>query len=942
MAEPTFFQWQNPVLLRTIYPRRNRKLAHFLIFCKAMDLWEEHKDKEVEERDREEYIAERDQALMTAYKSYKTNYAYFTNEDVRTHYAAYKLTDEAELAPIRDMHAALKKYLPSYGNVRKEINLIAWYVSSWQQMTDKLKEEQKRLKRRLELLAAGHKDRLVVTQQLSKLEEVTLPIREEEHKRLVQFVSAYNKIDKRKREFYKARETAEKDVKSLRTRLEANHTPLRRLEVRCRELSADVARLRTLPKPDVFKGYFEIEDIFDQLRRDFPEADSAVIDVVRGLHRRLAAELRSLKGLEVARSRIGNYLDELKGHYDRFLKEVNRLEAELRGAADPAQGGEKQGRLVKLRDTGLKAVEMELDRLSDYHVALTYSGKTQTELTPAIQKKEAELQDVQKRLSDVQKQVKALEEEFEAKQGILKMEEIDYLVRFRPEQQPVTIRDIVRTKLEKYKERMEERINPDLPEDPVQQDLLNLQIQQELLEEIVQRFLTKPGEFPLWVQYMVIHFSGMRYQTAHGSWADPKDLLKTLRLPERDRWFRGLKTDVVDALSQERLSAYEAPDPARSPKLALTTDQRWKEKIATHMRELALPHKRREALSELLADEESYEIDSMSPAEALEALKVLRAGKDGKAGLPDWMWKEITRLTELRVQEAKDPKWNELTPEERREKNEARYADYREIMKQWKEKYLTGWREEHDRSNRLIVTSSVCNEVAEQILHLRGRSPGGGLTGLVDWYMRMMREEKKPDALEPYFVFAQNGAEPYYREGATILWLRFVHEPPNDWRKAKPMVIDGVRLIPDKYRSKEGKDGEWSYFEDSFVRRTRSRVIDKKRTARDEQWLRWIHAATVAKVADTADGPVVLTFETALPYDDPSVSAVGVFERYLPGVMWDGGEDNYNGSYIAYVTEGDVPVSDLEEMLDWNRILRRQVMSPSQWEDYRKNYLRRP
>jgi len=35
-----------------------------------------------------------------------------------------------------------------------------------------------------------------------------------------------------------------------------------------------------------------------------------------------------------------------------------------------------------------------------------------------------------------------------------------------------------------------------------------------------------------------------------------------------------------------------------------------------------------------------------------------------------------------------------------------------------------------------------------------------------------------------------------------------------------------------------------------------------------QEWLRWMHEATVAEVAETADGPVVLTFETALPYDD--------------------------------------------------------------------------
>ena len=52
---------------------------------------------------------------------------------------------------------------------------------------------------------------------------------------------------------------------------------------------------------------------------------------------------------------------------------------------------------------------------------------------------------------------------------------------------------------------------------------------QELLEEVVQRFLKQPQRYPLWLQYMVIHFSGMRYQSAHGSWADPKDLLANLR-----------------------------------------------------------------------------------------------------------------------------------------------------------------------------------------------------------------------------------------------------------------------------------------------------------------------------------------------------------------------------------------------------------------------------
>ncbi|HEX6034308.1 MAG TPA: hypothetical protein VFY83_07725, partial [Anaerolineales bacterium] len=329
----------------------------------------------------------------------------------------------------------------------------------------------------------------------------------------------------------------------------------------------------------------------------------------------------------------------------------------------------------------------------------------------------------------------------------------------------------------------------------------------------------------------------------------------------------------------------------------------------------------------------NYEIDLLEPDMVYDELMTY------KSELPDWMWKEIVKLTDLRVQEAKDPNWNKLNQEEQDEKNEARYAELRLMLNRWKQDHLTGWREEHDRSNRLIVTSSVCNEVAEQIQHLRGHSPSGGLTGIVDWYMKVVSENKVPGTPRPYFVFVKEGAESNYREGATILWLRFVHELPNPWRVAKPLSVNGDRLIPEKYRRQEGKDGEWTYFESDVITRRRTRVVEK-RTYRDQQWLRWMHAATVAKVAETADGPVVLTFETALPYDDPTVSAVGIFKHDRRNLMWDGGEENYNGSFIAFLPQGQIPAKDIEEMLDWNKILRRQVMTPTQLEEYRRKYIR--
>jgi hypothetical protein len=86
MAETMYFQWQNEVLLRTIYPLREMKLRDFLVYYKEIDLWAEYKDKKIEDlqTDVKAYIAAQQSGLITAYKSYQTLYGYFTKEDVRT------------------------------------------------------------------------------------------------------------------------------------------------------------------------------------------------------------------------------------------------------------------------------------------------------------------------------------------------------------------------------------------------------------------------------------------------------------------------------------------------------------------------------------------------------------------------------------------------------------------------------------------------------------------------------------------------------------------------------------------------------------------------------------------------------------------------------------------------------------------------------------------
>jgi hypothetical protein len=47
MPEPLYFQWQNELLLKTIYPLREMKLRDFLVYYREIELWAEYKNKNI-------------------------------------------------------------------------------------------------------------------------------------------------------------------------------------------------------------------------------------------------------------------------------------------------------------------------------------------------------------------------------------------------------------------------------------------------------------------------------------------------------------------------------------------------------------------------------------------------------------------------------------------------------------------------------------------------------------------------------------------------------------------------------------------------------------------------------------------------------------------------------------------------------------------------------
>jgi len=500
------------------------------------------------------------------------------------------------------------------------------------------------------------------------------------------------------------------------------------------------------------------------------------------------------------------------------------------------------------------------------------------------------------------------------------------------ERKSVSVNDIVRWNTEKYKQVVEEMDHD------------------ELLETILKRFLADPNRYPPWLQYMVIHFSGMRYRSAHGSWGDPKDLLLSLRIKDINKEIKQINDEgVLSACAQE----------AGKLRSSLDSDAHNIEAEA-HIKRLDSqnPYRRRRALLDFRIDQEKKAIENLSEERALKELEVL------KDQLPQWMWKEIVARTQLRLKFANE-KWEELTPDERSSYLDRESQIYRDVMIEWKRKHLTGWREEHDRSNRLIVSRAVCNEVAEQIQHLRGHTPPGGLTAKPDWYLRKEKGENQSDGSESAFFIKPRLPE-HFKVGASILWLRWVKDRPNPWRIAHPRTLrSGDGLLPTKLLGRvpanikraigrrlikvKGNTSNWVYeIKGDAYRRSRIRIDElevtrknKKKQKRrllarvlQQEWLRWMHEATVAEVAETADGPVVLTFETALPYDDPRRSTIGIFRRSARDLRYFVTGRSFNGVFVGYVPEENLPEDDLREMLDWNKILRKDFISEAEMQEY--------
>ncbi len=441
----------------------------------------------------------------------------------------------------------------------------------------------------------------------------------------------------------------------------------------------------------------------------------------------------------------------------------------------------------------------------------------------------------------------------------------------------------------------------------------------ELIERVWKRLTSEPERFENWLRYMVIHFSGMRYRSAHASWADPKFLLELLTREMLREEIQSLDEAALQQACQEATAQLEEERQNLS-------DANKIHAVDQLIARLNFWNPRRALLDYYMARYVA-EIQALPDDERviLGQLETLRKQMEARGdGLPDWVWSEITKYTQLRLK-TQEKDWESISPERWKFEN----SRWREILDVWERRDITGWRKRHQETLDLIVTRAVCNEIAEHIQHLRGLIPFAGLTGKPKWYLNWQEKLKNiasDNGAKAYLVQAPQ--EEHFVNGASILWLDWVDKQPNAWQVATPLpgynIPPGDVHIP---KSKTASSVEWSFHQvgNSFVRiRRKPTIRELRQQGRSEReieaireemrqnggfvqnFLRWTHEATVIEVVEMLDGKFVLTFETG---------QIGVVLRRLSDLV---GNPKV---FVGFIPKSETEPEELAEMLDAQKIL---------------------
>ena len=258
-----------------------------------------------------------------------------------------------------------------------------------------------------------------------------------------------------------------------------------------------------------------------------------------------------------------------------------------------------------------------------------------------------------------------------------------------------------------------------------------------LLRKVISYLEQSRHNFDPWIKYMIIHFTGMRYKTAHGSYADPRRILVLIEEQEFStlrRWLLGIQSDLLD---MEITKA----TPEMSQMLLVEKDPKIQQKLQkanSMMRDQRLKRQGIIDFRQLQSDQRKTNYLNLSEDDALSEIE--KRGPTGSNSFPDWFWAELVRRTPLKLRyvgAGNKDNWDNLTYDLQRSRINSP-PNWRQLFVDWLRSpgcEITAWRDKNLRDLSLLVSSAVCNEVSEHIHHLRGLKPRGGLTARPPFYL---------------------------------------------------------------------------------------------------------------------------------------------------------------------------------------------------------------
>jgi hypothetical protein len=285
------------------------------------------------------------------------------------------------------------------------------------------------------------------------------------------------------------------------------------------------------------------------------------------------------------------------------------------------------------------------------------------------------------------------------------------------------------------------------------QDAANALSGADLANEVER--LLKSSVTPEWLRDIVRDYAGMRYyrdyakkegSSAHGSYYNPVRLLYIIKRESGD-WLKAREAEAQADLDK-RTEAWKAKgSKGRAPALPKKFDK---------------------------ASELERQWLAKSPEEAMSRLEQIR--NDPRAGIPDWAWHKIVRLTPLRAKHAVAG-WEDQSLE----KPDPTDVFWGRVMEAWTGKERignlgytsTGWRPDLLKDDKLITTVMVCNELSEATQSRRGIKLPGGIHANAEFFFNAAEEGAKagarPEVQGAYFRRPTSLAD--FRPGASLFWI---------------------------------------------------------------------------------------------------------------------------------------------------------------------------